>query len=145
MPNDTIPLPDRLITMYVEGERGTYPIYKDGYTKSQMHAHAAAVTAAKDAEIARLTAERDAAFAMSRCECATDEACAELAKLRAEVAGLRADAERYRYIRDDISIEHGVKMDGKRGLMAWWTGIGVASGSDEHIDAAIDAARKGTT
>ncbi len=40
-------------------------------------------------EVERLTAERDAAFAMSRCECATDEACANLAQLRAEVAGLR--------------------------------------------------------
>jgi hypothetical protein len=58
-------------------------------------------------EIDRLTAERDAAFAMSRCECGTDEACAELAKLReqlalaesvraAQVAGLTEGAERLR-------------------------------------------------
>jgi|688.fasta_scaffold03608_30 hypothetical protein len=33
-------------------------------------------------EVARLTKERDAAFAMSRCECSSDEACRNISKLR---------------------------------------------------------------
>jgi len=47
-----------------------------------------------------LTKERDAAFAMSRCECGTDEACAnlvakdgEIERLRAENAALRRQLE----------------------------------------------------
>lgn len=40
-------------------------------------------------EVERLTAERDAAFAMSKCECGTDEACANLGRLHAEVEALR--------------------------------------------------------
>jgi len=44
------------------------------------------------AERDSLRAERDAAFAMSRCECGTDEACANLAKLRAEVERLTDQA-----------------------------------------------------
>ena len=71
---------------------------------------------------------------------------AEIERLRAQVAALEVDAGRYRLIREEMSIERGIDSKGKRGLMAWWTGIGVESGSDEHIDAAIDAAlaaRKG--
>ena len=41
------------------------------------------------AERDQLLAERDAAFAMSRCECNSDEACANLAKLHADVERLR--------------------------------------------------------
>lgn len=41
-------------------------------------------------EVARLTKERDATFAMSRCECSADEACANIAKLQAELAALKA-------------------------------------------------------
>lgn len=41
------------------------------------------------AENAALRAERDAAFAMSRCECGADEACANLARLRAEKDEMR--------------------------------------------------------
>lgn len=42
----------------------------------------------QDAEIARLTRQRDEAFAMSKCECAQDECCANLVrwKDRAEQA-----------------------------------------------------------
>lgn len=49
-----VPLPPRNIEAYVEGERGTYPLYKDGYTADQMHAHAAAVSADLREENARL-------------------------------------------------------------------------------------------
>lgn len=41
------------------------------------------------AENATLRAERDAAFAMSKCECGADEACANLARLRADMAEIR--------------------------------------------------------
>ena len=34
-------------------------------------------------------AERDAAFAMTRCECGADEACANLARMGAEIERLR--------------------------------------------------------
>jgi chromosome segregation ATPase len=62
-----------------------------------------ALTAERDS----LRAERDAAFAMSRCECGTDEACANLAKLRAEVERLRKplDAQAARAIA--VSLELG--------------------------------------
>ena len=40
-------------------------------------------------ELAEALEERDAAFAMSRCECGTDEACANLARLHAELAEAR--------------------------------------------------------
>ena len=40
-------------------------------------------------EIDRLKAERDAAFAMSRCECGPDECCANLVRLHKEIANLR--------------------------------------------------------
>lgn len=43
------------------------------------------------AEIERLTKERDAAFAMSRCECGTDEACANLVAKDKEIERLRAE------------------------------------------------------
>ncbi len=51
------PLPARIITMYVEGERGTYPIYKaiykaiykDGYTADELRA--------RDLEVVRLVLE----------------------------------------------------------------------------------------
>ncbi len=41
------------------------------------------------AEVEALRQQRDAAFAMSKCECGTDEACANLGKLHAEVEALR--------------------------------------------------------
>jgi hypothetical protein len=50
--------------------------------------------------IERLEAERDAAFAMSRCQCGTDEACANLARVNAENAALKADALRYRWLQE---------------------------------------------
>ena len=53
------------------------------YTADQMHAHAAAVSAAKDAEIAQLRAE-------------LIKSLADNAALRAEVAGLREFVEHVR-------------------------------------------------
>lgn len=38
------------------------------------------------AQLAAAIAERDAAFAMSRCECESDEACANLVNLREQLA-----------------------------------------------------------
>ncbi len=67
----------------------------------------------------------------------------QVAGLTDGLAKLEQDAARYRLIRDELTIERGVSSKGKRKLMAWWTGVEVASGSDEHIDAAIDAALKG--
>ena len=46
------------------------------------------------AENAALRAERDSAFAMSKCECGADEACANLARLRAEKDEMRKALER---------------------------------------------------
>jgi len=43
------------------------------------------------AEIDGLTKERDAAFAMSRCECGTDEACANLVAKDGEIERLQAE------------------------------------------------------
>lgn len=42
------------------------------------------------ARIAELEAERNAAFAMSKCECGADEACANLARMQARIAELEA-------------------------------------------------------
>ncbi len=86
----------------------------DLFTVDQMHAHAAAVSAAKDAQIAAL---------------------------RAEVAGLRQDAERYRWLRDgDLNADYPypvMRVGGDGHDYAVWF---------EELDAAIDAAlaaRKG--
>jgi hypothetical protein len=50
-------------------------------------------------ELAAMTAERDVAFKMSRCECGTEECCANLVRIQKECAELRKDAERYRTAR----------------------------------------------
>lgn len=47
---------------------------------------------AMQADIDRLKAERDAAFAMSKCECETNECCANLVCKDAEIDRLRNDA-----------------------------------------------------
>lgn len=59
------------------------------------------------AENANLRAERDAAFAMSKCECGADEACANLARLRADMAELRkATIEEAAAYHDDLASQH---------------------------------------
>jgi hypothetical protein len=96
-------------------------------------------------EIDRLTAERDAAFAMSRCECGTDEACAELAKLReqlalaesvraAQVAGLTEGMAKLRE-------RNRLEMAGIVQVIA--THANNLQNFAGNLDAAIDAALKG--
>jgi hypothetical protein len=104
-------------------------------------------------EVARLTKERDAAFAMSRCECSADEACANLVKLQAELAALKAqptdvdalaalsqpdearDAARYRHMRSSAQF-----LD-RNGPGLYWYLPRFRDGSlAERLDAAIDAA-----
>jgi hypothetical protein len=86
--------------------------------------------AALEAKLAAAQAERDAAFEMSRCECGTDEACANLARLHRERDAAVADAERYRWLRD----------------VAWSRAAAILYTErygPEDWDAALDAARKG--
>ncbi len=83
------PLPERIITMYVEGERGTYPIYKDGYTADQMHAHAAAVSADLQARLLKMS---DTMKGMDAHEAGLAEA---QAYLMAENARLREAIQHY--------------------------------------------------
>ena len=128
------------------------------YTADQMHAHAAAVSAAKDAEIAQLRAEliksladnaalrADAIDRQNNVVAPLRERVRELTtqamfnastieRLRAEVAGLREDAERY----------HEWKRAFREGECALWNALCECQSDAEH-DAAIDAAlaaRKG--
>jgi hypothetical protein len=81
-------------------------------------------------EIERLRAERDAAFRMSRCECDSEEACANLVKhiaeierLQARVAELEQDAKRYRWLR---------KQD-----FCFWKEAGWLTWREDEIDAAM--------
>jgi hypothetical protein len=84
-----------------------------------MHAHAAAVSAAKDKEIAQLRAE-------------LIKSLADNAALRAEVAGLREDAERLDFLL------HKLPGDSLRYVLGE-----LSDTSDEaEFRAAIDAARK---
>ena len=67
-----------------------------------------------------------------------EEAADEIERLRAEVAGLREDAERYRWLRDGdlcANYPYPVMRVGGNGhdYSVWF----------EELDAAIDAARKG--
>lgn len=66
--------------------------YLEAYTiPLTPHTPAQATIAAQAAEIERLKRERDAAFAMSRCECSPDECCANLVALKAkQVADVEA-------------------------------------------------------
>ena len=91
------------------------------YAGSDMQEYAATASAAKDAEIAQLRADLIKSLADNK-------------GLRAEVAGLREDAERYRWLRDKLDVND----------RATWS-IFMAEGV-EQWDAAIDAAlaaRKG--
>ena len=98
------------------------PIYENHAGKwidvEDARAHAAAVSAAKDAEIERL---------------------------RAEVAGLREDAERYRWLRDECPWTM-VSGNGKSNLSIRVRAefdLGDLVDMVDEFDAAIDAARKG--
>ena len=131
------------------------------YTADQMHAHAAAVSAAKDAEIAQLRAEliksladnaalrADAIDRQNNVVAPLRERVRELTtqamfntstieRLRAEVAGLREDAERYRHMRNNSQFQS------RNGPGLYWYLPRYGRGDEgEQLDAAIDAARKG--
>ena len=87
------------------------PIGLIQYAGVDMQEYAAAVSASKDAEIERL---------------------------RAEVAGLREDAERYRHMRNNSQFQS------RNGPGLYWYLPRYGRGDEgEQLDAAIDAARKG--
>ena len=72
----------------------------------------------------------------------TDPLCAaaadEIERLRAEVAGLRGDAERYRHMRNNSQFQS------RNGPGLYWYLPRYGRGDEgEQLDAAIDAARKG--
>ena len=72
----------------------------------------------------------------------TDPLCAaaadEIERLRAEVAGLREDAERYRHMRNNSQFQS------RNGPGLYWYLPRYGRGDEgEQLDAAIDAARKG--
>ena len=66
------------------------------------------------------------------------QAADEIERLRAEVAGLREDAERYRHMRNNSQFQ---SRNGP-GLY-WYLPRGLQGDDGEQLDAAIDAARKG--
>ena len=90
-------------------------------------------------EVALLTEERNAAFAMSRCECAASEFCAQLVAAETEVEALRADAERYRWLRNNPPTSLCVRQD--RATAFNTTAVYI---DGQNLDAAIDAARAST-
>ena len=63
---------------------------------------------------------------------------AEIERLRADVAGLREDAERYRHMRNNSQFQS------RNGPGLYWYLPRYGRGDEgEQLDAAIDAARKG--
>ena len=67
-----------------------------------------------------------------------NEAADEIERLRAEVAGLREDAERYRHMRNNSQFQS------RNGPGLYWYLPRYGRGDEgEQLDAAIDAARKG--
>ena len=67
-----------------------------------------------------------------------EEAADEIERLRAEVAGLREDAERYRHMRNNSQFQS------RNGPGLYWYLPRYGRGDEgEQLDAAIDAARKG--
>lgn len=91
-------------------------------------------------EIELLRKERDAAFAMSRCECGPDECCANLRVLHLRAENEALDAERYRWLRRRacwgyISGEGSEAKD----VYVVITGYGNHWNDNAAIDAAIDA------
>ena len=67
-----------------------------------------------------------------------EEAADEIERLRAEVAGLREDAERYRHMRNNSQFQS------RNGPGLYWCLPRYGQGDEgEQLDAAIDAARTG--
>ena len=120
MMSNTVPLPNLPHWAFVD-KHDLVPSEVRVDIKRYGESYAAAVSAAKDAEIAQLRADLIKSLADNK-------------GLRAEVAGLREDAERYRWLRDKLDVND----------RATWS-IFMAEGV-EQWDAAIDAAlaaRKG--
>ena len=117
------------------------------YAGSDMQEYAAAVSAEKDADIAGLRAELLKSLADNaalRAD-AIDRQNNVVAPLRAEVAGLREDAERYRWLRDECPWMM-VSGNGKSNLSIRVRAefdLGDLVDMVDEFDAAIDAARKG--
>ena len=82
-----VPLPPRHIDAYIEGERGTFPLYKDGYTADQLHAHAAAVSAADNAALKTMLADARAADIHSCHDDCTRDGCVN-GRLRERIEAL---------------------------------------------------------
>lgn len=143
-----VPLPEPAFSL--RWERGEHKVSPpmddcDCYTADQMHAYAASVSAAKDAEISRLK-HRIALHDPCNGRMAGEPPryTPECVVLRAEVAGLREDAERYRWLRDKqayIGIHPHYK-DLPIEQRSGWT-IRLVPDVKNSFDAAIDAARKG--
>ena len=112
--------------------------------------------------VERLTAERDAAFAMSKCECSPDEACANLVRLTAErdeasrqmgVAcaqqfyfqadrdALQTDAARYRFMRSTALTPEDYLVR-KTSDGAYWVNYGAM---DKAVDSAMSKAQGAQT
>ena len=89
--------------------------------------------------------ERDAAFKMSRCECGSDEACANLAKLLAENDALQQDAARIDWIaRQDLQdLSMGIVIDAPHDGDYYVRGDNNVPGYGPTFRAAIDAAMSG--
>jgi hypothetical protein len=94
-----------------------------------LHADHLAVAAAKDAEIAL---QRTHVETLTR---SLHTQSADLKRAEQEAAALRADAERYRYLKTLSAIMWSCEYDGNEGSSPW---IPV-----DRLDAAIDAARAG--
>jgi hypothetical protein len=80
--SNTIPLPEPDVSWQDGQDQYGYVTYDHAYSAEALHAHAAAVTAAKDAEIAGL---REQASGQSL----------QVLEMTIEVNALRADIERY--------------------------------------------------
>jgi hypothetical protein len=116
---------DRAI--HAELEKRGHPVSPMGAARAGWYAALAAQAEAHAAEVAECQERRSETIAM--CE----QLRAELARLTAERNALRADAERYRWLRDNRVSEND---DGEKCVYFWC--------DFEHydnVDAAIDAAR----
>ena len=102
-------------------------------------------------EIERLTKERDAAFELSRCECESNEACAnlvakdnEIERLTAENAALRKDAERIDLLEKMANSIGGLLLHD--GSETGRLGLGLRPGNVQRtLREAIDAVKENTS
>ena len=132
MTQNTVPLPEPA-TVTVLNEVAYY-------TTDQMHAHAAKVCAEKDAEITKWIRRSDKTWHEKHF---TDQ----IAERDAEIERLRADAARYRWLRDNCSYSYGMQPDSpaEHGIEYHWQQGSYEErdhGINKTIDAAIEAAIK---